>query len=202
MQIAALRFSGLNDLDSFIAAAILNRVKKRLEADITSPPAEVTSMNGVAIQRQKLLELARCRCRHHRQRRQDARDRGRSRAAVAVKLDPSRQPIGAQCSGKLVLARIGLTGDPACTDLHRALGDRSWGGGSGNVATAGGCLSSQYLAAWMIARGGSIEHMEAAIHDVAPVAEKPAYVDRVTAVVMPFIASPGSPTAATAHSRR
>jgi hypothetical protein len=58
----------------------------------------------------------------------------------------------------------------------------------GNVATAGGCLSSQYLSAWMIARGGSIEDMRAAIHYVAPVGEKAETVERVTAVVSPFLA--------------
>ena len=36
----------------------------------------------------------------------------------------------------------------------------------GNVATAGGCLSSHYLAAWMIARGGSLRDAEEAIRIV------------------------------------
>ena len=94
---------------------------------------------------------------------------------------PSRQLIGAQCSGTLVLAKLGLIGDlPACTDLTTKpwvieAGVRVLDApfvAHGNVATAGGCLSSQYLAAWMIARGGSIEDMQAAIHYVAPVGEK------------------------------
>src|SRR3546814_14902990 len=35
-----------------------------------------------------------------------------------IRLDPARQLIGAQCSGTLLLAKLGLIGDlPACTDL-------------------------------------------------------------------------------------
>ena len=78
-----------------------------------------------------------------------------------LRLDPSRQLIAAQCSGTLVLAKLGLLdGVPACTDLTT----KPWvveAGvevlnqpfvAKGNVATAGGCLASQYLAAWIIAR--------------------------------------------------
>ena len=90
-----------------------------------------------------------------------------------------------------------MIGDlPACTDLTTKpwvieAGVRVLDApfvAHGNVATAGGCLSSQYLAAWMIARGGSIEDMQAAIHYVAPVGEKAETVERVTAVVSPFLA--------------
>jgi hypothetical protein len=35
-----------------------------------------------------------------------------------IKLDPARQLIGAQCSGMLLLPKLGLIGDlPACTDI-------------------------------------------------------------------------------------
>jgi hypothetical protein len=52
MQIAVLTFDGFNELDSFIAAGILNRLKsKGWEAHITSPTAHVTSMNGVTVER-------------------------------------------------------------------------------------------------------------------------------------------------------
>jgi transcriptional regulator GlxA family with amidase domain len=199
VQIAVLTFDGFNELDSFIAAAILNRVKaKGWKAHITSPSAEVTSMNGITVQRQQPLEFAR---------EADAVIIGsgvKTREIVAdaallsrIALDPSRQLIAAQCSGTLILAKLGLIGDlPACTDLTT----KPWAieagvrvldapfVAHGNVATAGGCLSSQYLAAWMIARGGSIEDMQAAIHYVAPVGEKAETVERVTSVIAPFLA--------------
>lgn len=198
MQIAVLTFDGFNELDSFIAAAILNRLKgKGWKAHITAPTAEVTSMNGVTVHRQQPLEFAA---------EADAVIIGsgiKTRELVAdaallsrIRLDPDRQLIGAQCSGTLMLAKLGLVGDlPACTDLTT----KAWvieAGvrvldapfvAHGNVASAGGCLASHYLAAWMIARGASVEDMQSAVHYVAPVGEKAKYVERATAVVRPFV---------------
>jgi hypothetical protein len=57
----------------------------------------------------------------------------------------------------------------------------------GNVATAGGCLASQYLAAWVIARLQGIEAAKSAMHYVAPVGEKEDYVARAMRNVMPFL---------------
>lgn len=198
MQIAVLTFDGFNELDSFVAAAILNRMKAQgWAAHITCPTEQVTSMNGVTIQRQKPLAFAA---------EADAvligsGIRTREIAADAdllgqIRLDPARQLIGAQCSGTLLLAKLGLVGDlPACTDLTTKpwvieAGVRVIDApfvAHGNVATAGGCLASQYLAAWMIARGASLGDAEAAIHYVAPVGEKAPYVERALAVVAPFV---------------
>jgi transcriptional regulator GlxA family with amidase domain len=199
VQIAVLTFDGFNELDSFVAAAILNRMKPHgWAAHITSPTEQVTSLNGVTVQRQKPLEFAA---------EADAVLIGsgiktRDIAADAdllsrIKLDPSRQLVGAQCSGTLLLAKLGLIGDlPACTDLTT----KPWvieAGvkvidapfvAHGNVATAGGCLASQYLATWMIARGASMRHAKEAMHYVAPVGEKARYVEQAVAAVAPFIA--------------
>ncbi len=198
MQIAVLTFDGFNELDSFIAAGILNRMKaKGWQAQIASPTPEVTSMNGVTIKRQQPLEFAAA---------ADAVLIGsgiktRELAADAdlmaqIRLDPTRQIIGAQCSGTLTLARLGLVGNlPACTDLTT----KPWvieAGvdvldapfvAHGNVATAGGCMASQYLAAWIIARLASVKDAEEAIHYVAPVGEKAAYVEAALGVVTPFL---------------
>lgn len=202
MQIAVLTFDGFNELDSFVAAAILNRMKTRgWQAHLTSPSEYVTSMNGVRVQRQKPLEFA-----------ADADavliGSGVETRAIAADaamlsrfgLDPSRQLIGAQCSGTLLLAKLGLIGDlPACTDLTT----RDWVVAAGvrvidapfvahgNIATAGGCLASQYLAAWMIARGASIGDAREAIYYVAPVGEKALYVDRAISIVAPFVTGIG-----------
>jgi transcriptional regulator GlxA family with amidase domain len=198
MQIAVLTFEGFNELDSFVAAAILNRMKaKGWAAHITSPTEQVTSMNGVTVQRQKPLEFAA---------EADAvligsgiRTReiaGDPALLSRIRLDPARQLIGAQCSGTLLLAKLGLVGDlPACTDLTT----KPWvieAGvqvidapfvAHGNVATAGGCLASQYLATWMIARGASTRDAEEAMHYVAPVGEKARTVEQAMAVVAPFL---------------
>ncbi len=58
---------------------------------------------------------------------------------------------------------------------------------AGNVATAGGCLASHYLAAWMIARLEGIEAAESALHYVAPVGEKEEYVARAMRNITPYL---------------
>ena len=55
MNIAILTFDGFNELDSFIALGILNRMKAEgWKVQITCPSAKVTSMNGVTIARLSL----------------------------------------------------------------------------------------------------------------------------------------------------
>jgi transcriptional regulator GlxA family with amidase domain len=198
MHIAILTFEGFNELDSLIALNILNRVKRPgWRVSIASPADKVRSMNGVVVEAQASLA--------------DARDADavlvgsgiRTRDVVAdaglmsqLRFDPARQLLGAQCSGTLILAKLGLLNDvPACTDLTTkpwveeagvAVLDQPFAA-RGNVATAGGCLSSQYLAAWFIARLEGVEAARSAIHYVAPVGEKETYVTRAMANISPFL---------------
>ena len=59
MRIAIVTFDGFNELDSFIALGLLNRLSAQgWKAEIASPSAKVTSMNGVTIQAQQPLEFA------------------------------------------------------------------------------------------------------------------------------------------------
>ncbi|MEH6489689.1 DJ-1/PfpI family protein [Hyphomonas oceanitis] len=198
MQIAILTFDGFNELDSFIASGILNRLHaKGWKAHITSPTPQVTSMNGVTITRQKPLEFTAeadaVLIGSGIKTREIAQD---TDILAKIRLDPARQIIGAQCSGTLLLAKLGLIGSlPACTDLMT----KPWvieAGvnvidapfvAHGNVATAGGCLASQYLAAWMIARLGTVREAEEAMHYVAPVGQKQAYVAQAMAAISPFL---------------
>ena len=50
-----------------------------------------------------------------------------------------------------------------------------------------GCLASSYLAAWVIARTEGREAAAAALHYVAPVGEKDAYVTNALANVTPYL---------------
>jgi transcriptional regulator GlxA family with amidase domain len=198
MHIAILTFAGFNELDSLIALGILNRVKKpNWRVSIASPAARVRSMNGVVLEAQASLRDAA---------EADAVIVGsgmQTREVVAdaalmaqLKLDPSRQLLGAQCSGTLVLAKLGLlNGVPACTDLITKPWVEEAGiavlnqpfVAKGNVATAGGCLASQYLAAWVIARLEGIDTARSAMHYVAPVGEKEDYVSRAMRHITPYL---------------
>jgi transcriptional regulator GlxA family with amidase domain len=189
MHIAILTFEGYNELDSLIALGILNRVKKPgWRVSIASPAAKVRSMNGVVLEAQASLqdvtEADAVIVGSGMQTREVVAD---SRLMAELKLDPSRQLLGAQCSGTLILAVLGLLdGVPACTDLTTKPWVQEAGVdvlsqpffARGNVATAGGCLASQYLAAWIIARLEGVEAAESALHYVAPVGEKEEYVSR------------------------
>ena len=189
MHIAILTFEGFNELDSLVALGVLNRIRKPgWRVTLSCPTPSVTSMNGVTVQAQSTLAEA-CLA--------DAVIVGsgintREIAATPallrqLKLDPTRQLIGAQCSGTLLLAKLGLLGRvPACTDLTTKPWVQDAGVevlnqpfyARGNVATAGGCLASQYLAAWIIARTEGEEAAKSALHYVAPVGEKEEYVAR------------------------
>jgi len=198
MHIAILTFDGFNELDSFIALGVLNRIKKPdWRVSVCCPQREVTSMNGVTVHAQSMLEDART---------ADAVIVGsgvRTREVVAdaalmarLAFDPSRQLIAAQCSGTLVLAKLGLLGSvPACTDLTTKPWVQEAGVevlnqpfyASGNVATAGGCFASPYLAAWIIARTEGVDAAAEALHYVAPVGEKAAYVENALRNLRPHL---------------
>ncbi|MDH0097964.1 DJ-1/PfpI family protein [Ectopseudomonas hydrolytica] len=198
MHIAILTFEGFNELDSLIAFAILSRIRRPdWRVSIASPAARVTSMNGLVIDSQIDLQQA-CAA--------DAVIVGsgmRTREVVAdaalmaqLRLDPARQLLAAQCSGTLVLARLGLLdGVAACTDLT----SKPWVEAAGvavldqplfargNVATAGGCLASIYLAAWVIARLVGLDEARQALHYVAPVGEKAQYLAAAMAAIGPYL---------------
>jgi transcriptional regulator GlxA family with amidase domain len=198
MHIAILTFDGFNELDSLIALGVLHRIKKPgWRVTLCCPTPQVTSMNGVTVHAQSLLEEARS---------ADAVVVGsgmKTREVVAdaqlmarLSLDPRHQLIAAQCSGTLVLAKLGLVDDvPACTDLTTRPWVQEAGvqvlnqpfHARGNVATAGGCFAAPYLAGWIIARTEGLEAASAALHYVAPVGEKEAYVANALKNITPYL---------------
>ncbi|MCA7926652.1 DJ-1/PfpI family protein [Burkholderia cenocepacia] len=198
MHIAIVTFQGFNELDSLIALGVLNRIRKPgWRVTLACPEPSVTSMNGVTVHAQSTLADA-CTA--------DAviigsgiqtRDVVNDLALMAqLRFDPARQLIGAQCSGTLILAKLGLLGTiPACTDLTtkpwvieagvEVLNQPFFA--RGNVATAGGCLASPYLAAWLIARLEGEDAARGALHYVAPVGEKDEYVSRALMNIKPYL---------------
>jgi transcriptional regulator GlxA family with amidase domain len=198
MHIAILTFEGYNELDSLIALGVLNRVKSAdWHVSIASPTPRVCSMNGVVIESMATLEEASAAdaviVGSGMQTRDVVADQ---RLMARLQLDPARQLLAGQCSGALILAKRGLLdGIPACTDLTtkpwvldagvEVLNQPFFA--KGNVATAGGCLASHYLAAWMIARLVGTEAAVSALHYVAPVGEKDEYVARAMRHVTQYL---------------
>lgn len=198
MHIAILTFQGFNELDSFVALGVLNRIKKPgWRVTLCCPERTVESMNGVTVHAQSDLSEAHS---------ADAVIVGsgiKTREVVedpaimsALGLDSTRQLIAAQCSGTLVLAKLGLlSAVPACTDLTTKPWVQEAGVevlnqpffAAGNVATAGGCFAAPYLAAWVIARLEGEHAARTALHYVAPVGEKEEYVARAMKNILPYI---------------
>lgn len=200
MNIAILTFEGFNELDSLIALGVLNRVPMQdWRVSIASPTPRVRSMNGVVIESHVSLDEASAAdaviVGSGRQTREVVADQA---LMAQLRLDPSRQLLGAQCSGTLILAKLGLLhGVPACTDSI----SKPWVQAAGvevldqplfakdNVATAGGCLSSAYLAAWMIASLEGVEAARSALGYIAPVGEKEDYLKRAIGNITPYLNS-------------
>lgn len=201
MHIAILTFQGFNELDSLVALGVLNRIKKPdWKVSLCCPEQQVTSMNGLVVHAQSLV---------HEAESADAVIVGsglKTREVVSdstlmsrLRLDPNRQLIGAQCSGTLILAKLGLLSSiPACTDLTTKPWVQEAGVevlnqpffAAGNIATAGGCFASQYLAAWIMARLEGEEAARSALHYVAPVGEKDEYVSRAMTNIAPYLTRP------------
>jgi transcriptional regulator GlxA family with amidase domain len=198
MHIAILTFDGFNELDSLIAFGLLSRIRllgdTHWQVSIASPTPRVTSMNGLTLDAHIGLPEA---C---------AADAvvigsGMKTREVAqnpqimsqLQLNPQRQLIAAQCSGTFLLAKLGLTGQlSACTDNTSKPWVQAAGVqvvnqpfvAHGNIATAGGCLSAQYLSAWLITRLKGEAEAREVLHYFAPVGEKESYVTRAMAHVL------------------
>lgn len=197
MNIAILTFEGFNEIDSFVSFHILNRVQVNgWKVAITCPSETVLSTNGVRVAAQQPLEFA-----------NDAdavlfggsprsQEHVEDKAIMSrLKLNPRRQLIGSQCAGAFFLAKLGLATLPVCTNLRsrpllekagiRVL-DQAFVA-NGNVASAGGCLASPYLAAWAIWRLLGRDAAATALGYVAPVGEKAQYIAGILGVVSPFL---------------
>lgn len=198
MHIAILTFDEYNELDSFIAFGILNRIKKPdWKVSIASDRTHVRSMNGLFVESHISLNDI-----NHAdavvfgsgmKTREIAEDHS---IMSQFKLDADKQLLVSQCSGTLLLSKLGLLkSKKACTDLTTKPWVEEEGitvlnqpfYAEGNVATSGGCLSSVYLSAWIIARFEGVEAAKNALHYVAPIAEKEEYIDRAMKNIMPFV---------------
>lgn len=206
MEIAIVIFDGFDEIDAFVSLSLLNRLAALgWTAELTAPVARATSMNGVTVEVKQPLAFAN---------KADAVLFGgnlyaraiaegigqRGAPLAALKLDPLRQTIGAQGSGTLLLARLGLLGDmPACTDLAtkpwvieagvRVLDNEPFHA-RGAIATAGGSMSTVHLAAWLMLRHAGLDATIQTLREAAPVGMESEWAKRVLDVVEPFLEAP------------
>jgi transcriptional regulator GlxA family with amidase domain len=198
--IEIVTFDGFNEIDSLVAMNILGRALRLTGAGrvvIASNAPKITSMNGLRVHSQATLAEASA---------ADAVIIGSGTRTLAIvedaglmaqlRLDPDRQLIAAQCSGALLLAKLGLLGGlQACTDSIT----RPWVEKAGirvldqpfnaqsNVATAGGCLASAYLAGWIVARTHGLAAARQALSYVAPTGEEDDYLARAMRAIVPYL---------------
>jgi len=193
MKIAIVTLEGFTELDSFVALAILNRAKADgVHAEIVGTGDTVTSMNGVSVSVQRPLSFAQ---------EADAVLLGsgiHSRDHIndpdimkQLSLDPSRQLIGAQCSGILFLYRMGLLPATVTTDnktrpliarTKAVIEDRPLVA-QGNIVTSGGCLSSSYLAGWFLAKAVGLDKAMAVLETVAPVGQRSQFAKQAREII-------------------
>ncbi len=198
MKISILTFDGFNEIDSLVAFRMLKWLRKRdWDIRICSPTFEITSMGGLKVQAQELLEAAQTADAVLIGSGSQTRDIINNPAIMKrIHLNPAHQIIGAQCSGTLMAAKLDLLNDVCvCTDSMTKPWVQETGlevldqplFAKGNVATAGGCLASSYLTAWIIAKLDNLDTALTALHYFAPVGEKDDFVARGVKVIQPFL---------------
>lgn len=190
-RVAVLTLPGFNELDSFVALHMLNRAEG-VTAFLAGPEPQAESLNGVATgvagSMADAIAADAALVGSGRRTREFAADP--EFLAALRRLDPARQLIGSQCSGALLLAKAGLLdGLTVCTDDKTRPWIEELGFDvvedslrvAGNIATAGGCLSAQYLATWTLLRlVGEVETRRALAY-VVPVGDAAAYADDLVA---------------------
>lgn len=189
MRIAMVAYDSFTDVDLFLPWDLFYRVtdphyaayKGDWQVQIVADTPTITSYSGITIDRHAPLETAGS---------ADAvfvASGNGSRAKLAdpaflaaLSLDPKRQLIAAIDSGALILARLGLldglsatTYPSVFTELERmgVRAERRSFVVHGNIATGGGCLATQDLAAWIVGRLIGQDYADAILASIAPVGE-------------------------------
>ena len=200
MRIAVVAYEGFNELDVFANLHVLGRASRirpeaHLHVQLLGQTPQLRSMYGVETACQPLALL----------READAVVIGSGGTQAAVRdlrfmaelsLNPRRQLIASQCSGALVLQRLGLLADgPACTDATyrpqlEAAGvqvlDQPFFARD-NVASAGGCFATAHLSTWVLWRLLGRATAVGTLTSVAPVGREADFVTGVVDAVAPYV---------------
>jgi transcriptional regulator GlxA family with amidase domain len=170
MNVAVIAYDGFTDVDAFLPFDFFHRVTVAYGAGYEGPwrvrlladRPRITSYSGIAVEAHGGLAEASTADAVFVVSGDGSREKIADAAFMrALQLDPARQVIGAIDSGALVLAALGLldglsgTTYPIIMHELEAMGVRAENRAlvvHGNVATAGGCLASLDLCAWMVGR--------------------------------------------------
>ncbi len=188
MKISIIAFDDCTDLDLFFMWDLLNRVEHSdWRVQILGERCCVTSETGIRVQTHGRLEDANT---------SDvvlfASGRGTIHKAndevflSAFNLDSERQMIGSICEGALLLAALGLLEGKNATTYPTVRRELEAMGitvvekpfvANGNVATAAGCLATQYLIGWVVEQMLGRTERERLLKLIQPVGEGLSYDD-------------------------
>lgn len=190
MKASIILFDDFTDIDLFLMWDLLARKKWGWDIRILGDSNTHISSNGISVETHGHWQDANasevvlfCSGRGTRQLSQNPN------FISNFSLNPDKQLIGSICSGALLLAKLGLlngktaTTHPAAKEMLMSLGVEVIDAPfvqHGNIATAGGCLSAQYLVAWVVERLYGTEKRKAVLQEISPVGQFDVYEKLVT----------------------
>lgn len=203
MKIAIVIFDKFTDVDLFLMWDLFNRVRlENWSVKILGEREAHVSVTGISVRTQGRIEEAN---------RADAvlfvsgpgtREKMRDEAWLnKFDLNAEKQFIGSICSGALILGALGLLeGVTATTYPTTKSALESFGVevvekpfvANGKVATAGGCLASQYLVGWVIENLAGSDWRSLVLKSIQPVGEGLFFDDAESLTKLYSTVQPGS----------
>lgn len=170
MKIAMVAFDGFTDVDLFLPWDLFHRVKDphyaayagEWQVRICADQPRFASYSGISIDRHEPLEWAAEADAAFIVSGPGSRLKIEDPAFLAeLRLEPGRQLVAAIDSGVLILAKLGLLDGLSATTYPSVFAELEAMGVAterrplvihGDLATGGGCLATQDLAAWIVER--------------------------------------------------
>lgn len=184
-NIALIIFDDFTDIDLFLMWDILGRNKKDWKIKILGTKLSHNSSNGLEIPTHGQIKEA------------NNADVVLFSSGIGTRaviqdqeflatfaLNPTQQLIGSICSGALILAELGLLKGKKATTHPRAKQQLMSMGIEvvdkpfvcyDTIATAGGCLSAQYLVGWVIDKISGNEKKNEVLREIFPVGQQNLY---------------------------
>lgn len=188
MNLSIVIFDQFTDIDLFLMWDLLNRVRlPDWNVRILGDKSHQISATGIVIPTHGLIDEANDSDVVLFVSGQGTRAKMKDHAWLSrFRLDPQRQMIGSICSGALLLGALKLlegkmaTTYPTTKQTLESLGvtvEEKAFVAHGNIATAGGCLASQYLVGWVIEKKADAEWKQLILKSIRPVGEGLSFAD-------------------------